>query len=70
MKAPSCHEFGFKEIDKLAFEMGVERIVHGHHHINYQDQINNKNQTIIVDGVGVALAKCINIQGEVVEKEQ
>lgn len=67
-EAPSCYEFGFKEIDELAFEMEVQRVFNGHHHVSYQKQISNKSQTIIVDGV--ALAECKNIQGEVVEKEQ
>lgn len=31
-EAPSCHPFGFVAIDHLARTMGVELIVHGHHH--------------------------------------
>lgn len=67
-EAPSTHQHGFMEIDKLAFEMKVKRVFHGHHHVSYQRKINNKGQTIIVDGVG--LAECKNLLGEVVGKEK
>lgn len=31
-EAPSCHRYGFEEIDLVAEAMGVHTIVHGHHH--------------------------------------
>lgn len=36
-EAPACHPLGFKEIDELAVTMGVQRVIHGHHHedLNY-----------------------------------
>lgn len=33
--APSCHRFGFAEIDALAEAMGARWIIHGHHHYSY-----------------------------------
>lgn len=33
-EAPSCHRYGYKEIDELALAMGVKMVVHGHHHDN------------------------------------
>ncbi|NOQ94587.1 MAG: metallophosphoesterase [Methylophaga sp.] len=61
-EAPSCHRHGFDVLDDLAFNMGVNRVFHGHHHEHYQDEISNEEQTIIVDGVG--LAQCKNERGE------
>jgi predicted phosphodiesterase len=36
-EAPSCHPRGFQVLDNLALSLGVELVVHGHHHqsINY-----------------------------------
>jgi predicted phosphodiesterase len=34
-KAPSAHRYGFVEIDELAELMGVQLIIHGHHHEQY-----------------------------------
>lgn len=34
-EAPSCNRFGFSVIDRLARQMGVCAIFHGHHHDNY-----------------------------------
>ncbi|WOF81930.1 metallophosphoesterase (plasmid) [Pseudomonas sp. FeN3W] len=33
-EAPSCHPYGFAEIDELARSLGVTESVHGHHHDN------------------------------------
>lgn len=38
-EAPSCHRYGFKEIDLLAEAMGAKLIVHGHHHEPYRSEI-------------------------------
>ena len=56
-EAPSCHRHGFSVLDELAFDMGVSRVFHGHHHEHYQDTIDNEDRSIIVDGVGLALCK-------------
>ncbi len=51
-EAPSCHRYGFKEIDDLAQALRVNTIVHGHHHEQYSRTIcGNK---ITVHGVGKA----------------
>ncbi|GAA6143178.1 hypothetical protein NBRC116584_29960 [Hydrogenophaga sp. 5NK40-0174] len=31
-EAPSCHPFGWAELDKLGQELGVVRVFHGHTH--------------------------------------
>lgn len=31
-EAPSCHPYGYSEIDELAEAMGAKMVVHGHHH--------------------------------------
>lgn len=61
-EAPSCHRHGFSVFDDLAFEMGVKRIFHGHHHESYRDFISDGVSTVEVNGV--ALAKCKNEQGD------
>jgi predicted phosphodiesterase len=38
-EAPSCHRYGFQEIDLLAEAMGASLIVHGHHHEPYRSEI-------------------------------
>lgn len=40
-EAPSCHKHGFQVIDELAMKMGVTQILHGHHHFDYEDVLNN-----------------------------
>ena len=50
-EAPSCHRYGFKELDTLAMAMGVKTIFHGHHHEHYSKTIND---SIVVHGVGAA----------------
>ena len=50
-EAPSCHQYGFKAIDQLAERMGASLIVHGHHHLDYVDTVNNGKTKVI--GVGL-----------------
>jgi calcineurin-like phosphoesterase family protein len=51
-EAPSCHRYGFKELDDLAVALRVNTVVHGHHHEQYSRTIcGNK---IMVHGVGKA----------------
>jgi predicted phosphodiesterase len=35
-EAPSCHRYGFSEIDLVAQMMGAKTIIHGHHHESYE----------------------------------
>lgn len=39
-EAPSCHPYGYAEIDELALAMGAKVVVHGHHHdsIDYRSE--------------------------------
>jgi Predicted phosphoesterases, related to the Icc protein len=50
-EAPSCHRYGFSEIDLLAEAMGAKVIVHGHHHEPYRSEISGG---IVVIGMGQA----------------
>ncbi|WP_084782426.1 metallophosphoesterase family protein [Roseivivax halodurans] len=50
-EAPSCHPNGFGFIDKLADVMGVQLIVHGHHHTPYNARLKNG---VKVKGLGLA----------------
>ena len=52
-EAPSCHKYGFDVIDELAREMGVKKIVHGHHHEHYVDSVNEDTAVYGVDIRGV-----------------
>jgi Predicted phosphoesterase len=50
-EAPSCHRYGFVEIDLLAEAMGARLVVHGHHHEPYTSEIGGG---ISVIGMGQA----------------
>lgn len=50
-EAPSCHRYGFEEIDLLAAAMGAKAIIHGHHHEPYQAELGDG---IMVVGMGQA----------------
>lgn len=49
-EAPKPHPLGFEVINQLATKMGVEKIIHGHHHENYPYQ--NTNQFPKIYNVG------------------
>jgi predicted phosphodiesterase len=51
-EAPSCHRYGFKELDDLARALGVNTVLHGHHHEHYSRTICGGS--IKVHGVGKA----------------
>jgi predicted phosphodiesterase len=51
-EAPSCHRYGFRELDDLALALGVKIVVHGHHHEQYSRNIGASK--IRVHGVGKA----------------
>ncbi len=57
-EAPSCHRYGFQEIDLLAEAMGARLIVHGHHHEPYRSQIAGG---IAVIGMGQADVMAIDL---------
>lgn len=38
-EAPSCHRYGFAEIDLVAEVLGVRLVVHGHHHESYEAKL-------------------------------
>lgn len=38
-EAPSCHRYGFRELDELAEALGVKKVFHGHHHEQYSATI-------------------------------
>ncbi len=50
-EAPSCHRYGFNSIDLLAQNLRVNKIFHGHHHQNYDDEISCKTGVISVHGI-------------------
>lgn len=56
-EAPSSHKHGFKQIDDLAFAMGIQRLFHGHHHVNYTAVLEQYGNSLLVDGVGLACCK-------------
>ncbi|WP_019627833.1 metallophosphoesterase [Thioalkalivibrio sp. AKL10] len=55
-EAPTTHYHGFAELDRLAQQMGVRLIVHGHHHEHYNKTLGD----IRVIGLGAA-----QVHGEV-----
>lgn len=51
-EAPSCHPLGFREIDQLAKFLEARWVIHGHHHEDYESEINGDQVKV----VGVAMA--------------
>lgn len=51
-EAPSCHRYGFQELDALARALRVKTVVHGHHHEQYSRKICSDR--IVVHGVAKA----------------
>lgn len=41
-EAPSCHPYGFAALDELAQSLGVQEVIHGHHHdsLDYREHWN------------------------------
>jgi len=60
-EAPSCHRYGFKELDDLAVSLGVKSVFHGHHHEHYTKAIGNGKITVH----GVAKAGICDQEGKV-----
>lgn len=57
-EAPSCHRYGFREIDLLAEVMGARLIVHGHHHEPYRSELPGGIEVI---GMGQADALSVDL---------
>lgn len=64
-EAPSCHRYGFGEIDDLAICLGVKTAFHGHHHenIEYSDE---EAERLNFTPYGVAYCGVRDEQGNIV----
>lgn len=58
-EAPSCHRYGFKEIDFLAQMLGVTTIVHGHHHESYVSRLPSG-----IEVIGLNKAEILKVSSE------
>ena len=65
-EAPSCHEHGFAEIDKLARSLQVVRTFHGHQHDDGSAQYVLARDRLGFDAHAVALRAIKNGLGEVI----
>lgn len=63
-EAPSCHPFGYSEIDELAQAMGARMVVHGHHH----DSLNYRSEwpKLGFEAHGVAFRSIMAIDGSII----
>lgn len=63
-EAPSCHPYGYSEIDELAQAMGVKMVVHGHHHdcLDYRLEWPNLG----FEAYGVAFRSVMALNGQVI----
>ncbi|QKL01299.1 metallophosphoesterase [Pseudomonas sp. NY5710] len=63
-EAPSCHPYGYSEIDELAQAMGARMVVHGHHHdsLDYR----SKWPKLGFEAYGVAFRSIMAIDGSVI----
>ena len=66
-EAPSTHRHGFREIDHLAGDIGVQMIIHGHHHRHYQARLENGIQVV---GLGISSAGMFVLSTSFLEKQQ
>lgn len=55
-EAPSCHRYGFKEIDFLAEMLGVNAVIHGHHHESRVGRLPSG-----IEVVGLDKAEVLNV---------
>jgi predicted phosphodiesterase len=60
-EAPSCHRYGFEELDLLAEMMGVKRIFHGHHHTYYMAHLESG-----VRVCGAPIQRVVDLNGSLV----
>ncbi|MNH14033.1 hypothetical protein D3C79_736200 [compost metagenome] len=63
-EAPSCHPYGYAEIDELAHAMEVKMVMHGHHH----DSLNYRPEwpRLGFEAYGVAFRSIMAVNGEVI----
>jgi predicted phosphodiesterase len=62
-EAPSCHPYGYAEIDDLATTMGVKQVFHGHHHdsLDYRKSWSSMG----FETYGVGFRGIMDLQGNV-----
>ncbi|EMR47948.1 metallophosphoesterase family protein [Pseudomonas putida] len=63
-EAPSCHPYGYSEIDDLAQAMGARMVVHGHHHDSLDYRSNWPR--LGFEAHGVAFRSIMAIDGSVI----
>lgn len=61
-EAPSCHPYGYSEIDELAQAMGAKMVVHGYHH----DRLDYRSDwpRLGFEAYGVSFRAIMAITGE------
>ena len=64
-EAPSCHPYGFTEIDFLAQSIGANHTFHGHHHDRLDYSAQSKALGFIANGVGFRGVS--DLQGKVIK---
>ncbi len=65
-EAPSVHKHGFQTLDRLAETLGARLIVHGHHHLPYEAELDSGIKVI---GLGLRLVRRIrNIEDIVIDR--
>lgn len=65
-EAPSCNRYGFTILDRLAKQLGVSRVFHGHHHDYYDYSTHFERQGFCTHAVG--LRGVLDIQGTIVRR--
>lgn len=65
-EAPSCHPHGFDAIDRLAWDLGVVRSFHGHHHDDLSDQYALVRDQLGFDARAVNYCSIKNGLGEII----
>lgn len=60
-EAPSCHRYGFKEIDFAAEMLGVKAIVHGHHHESYVGRLASGVEVVGLNKAEVLLVSAADL---------
>ncbi len=63
-EAPSCHPYGFEQIDKLTRSMHCIRSYHGHHHDDRSDEYALVREQLGFDAKGVNFTAITNGLGE------
>lgn len=58
-EAPSSYRHGFNAIDELAEAIGAKKVFHGHHHVFYNEVLNNG-----IKVTGTSICGVVNLAGE------